>query len=106
MRGEREGYLDLAGRGVLGRIELREEPDCRGPHPGDPSVELLFIDSAHEREAVLAAFRAWRDALAPGAVVVFHDYGHPEYPGVREAVLELGLEGGAERGGVFVWGVG
>jgi hypothetical protein len=62
----------------------------------------LFIDSEHEREPVLAAFAAWRDALAPGAVVVFHDYGHPQYPGVREAVRELGLQG-SERGGLFVW---
>jgi hypothetical protein len=51
---------------------------------------------------VLAAFAAWRDALAPGAIVVFHDYGHPQYPGVREAVSELSLSG-EEVGGVFVW---
>ena len=51
---------------------------------------------------MLRAFAAWRGALAPGAIVVFHDYGHPAYPGVREAVNELGLRG-SERGGVFVW---
>ena len=31
--------------------------------------------------------------LAPGAAIVFDDYGHPDYPGVREAVQELGLDG-------------
>jgi predicted O-methyltransferase YrrM len=102
VRAERERYLDLAGARVRERIELRAEPDVRGPHVGDPPVALLFIDSEHEREPVLAAFAAWRDALAPGAVVVFHDYGHPDYPGVREAVQELGLQG-SERGGLFVW---
>ncbi len=51
---------------------------------------------------MLAAFAAWRDALAPGAVVVFHDYRHPDYPGVRDAVRELALDG-YEVGGVFVW---
>jgi predicted O-methyltransferase YrrM len=102
VRPERMAYLKLAGAHARERIELRAEPDTRGPHLGDPPVELLFIDSEHAREPVLAAFGAWRAALAPGAVVVFHDYRHPEYPGVREAVQELGLEG-SERGGVFVW---
>jgi predicted O-methyltransferase YrrM len=103
LRPEREDYLRIAGMEARRRIELREEPDTRGPHAGDPPVELLFVDSSHEREAVLGAFGAWRGALAGGAAVVFHDYGHPSYPGVREAVGELGLAGGVERGGVFVW---
>jgi predicted O-methyltransferase YrrM len=102
VRPERDAYLRLAGESVRERIDLRPEPDSRGPHAGDAPVQLLFIDSLHEREAVLAAFGAWRHSLAAGAVVVFHDYGHPDYPGVREAVLELGLAG-TESGGVFVW---
>jgi predicted O-methyltransferase YrrM len=101
-RAERESYLDLAGPAARERIELRAEPDTRGPHHGDPPAELLFIDSEHERQPVLAAFAAWRHALAPGAVVVFHDYAHPDYPGVRQAVVELGLDG-LQVGGLFVW---
>jgi len=46
--------------------------------------------------------RAWRAALIPGAVVAFHDYGHPEHPGVRDAIPELGLAG-AETNGIFIW---
>ena len=102
VRPQREAYLDLAGQEVRARIDLRAESDSHGPHAGDPPVQLLFIDSQHEYEPVLAAFRAWRDALAPSAVVVFHDYTHPDYPGVKEAVAELGLSG-RESGGVFVW---
>lgn len=102
VRTERDAYLALAGRSARERIGLRAAPDTRGPHAGDPPVELLFIDSEHAREPVLAAFAAWRDVLAPGAVVVFHDYGHPDYPGVRDAVDELGLDG-SELGGLFVW---
>jgi predicted O-methyltransferase YrrM len=101
-RPEREVYLDLAGVGVRDRVELRDEPDSLGPRPGDPPVQLLFVDSSHEREPTVAAFRAWRDALAPGAVVVFHDHGHPDYPGVRQAVADLKLSG-RETGGLFVW---
>jgi predicted O-methyltransferase YrrM len=102
VRSERAAYLKLAGTSARERIELRAEPDSRGPHVADAAPELLFIDSEHERRPVLDAFAAWRHALAPGAVVVFHDYAHPRYPGVREAVGELALQG-SERGGLFVW---
>jgi len=100
-RTERAAYLRLAGPAGA-RVELRALPDSAGPQPGDPPVQLLFVDSSHEREATVLAFRAWRNALAPGAVVVFHDFGHPSYPGVRQAVADLGLSG-EQVGGVYVW---
>jgi predicted O-methyltransferase YrrM len=102
VRAEREAYLELAGAGVRARIELRAEADEAGPRPGDAPVELLFIDSSHERAPTVAAFRAWRSALAAGAIVVFHDHANPEYPGVREAVEDLELAG-ETRGSMFVW---
>jgi predicted O-methyltransferase YrrM len=102
VRPQREAYLGLVGSSARERIELRDQPDSQGPQPGDPPVQLLFIDSSHDRDSVLAAFRAWRGALAPGAIVAFHDYDHPDYPGVRQAVAELELAG-RESGGLFVW---
>lgn len=66
------------------------------------AVDLLFIDSSHTREATLQEWHAWRPRLAPGALVVFDDHGHPEFPGVAEAVRELGLDGHVEAG-MFVW---
>jgi predicted O-methyltransferase YrrM len=102
VRPEREVYLNFAGTGVRKRIDLRYEPDSVGPRPGDPPVQLLFIDSSHDRESVVTAFGAWRAALAPDAIVVFHDYSHPDYPGVRRAVADLDLSG-QEDVGVFVW---
>jgi hypothetical protein len=44
----------------------------------------------------------WRDALESGAVVAFHDYDHPDHPGVREAIASLQLLG-QKCGGLFVW---
>ena len=44
---------------------------------------------------------AWRPVLAPGATVAFDDYANPDYPGVREAIAELGLAG-ERRGAMFV----
>ena len=101
VREMRERYLSLAGS-ARERITFVELPGESGPLPGSPPVELLFIDSSHEREATLAEFGAWRDALAPGAIVAFHDYDEPAYPGVTEAVRELGLEGEV-FGHLFVW---
>jgi predicted O-methyltransferase YrrM len=102
VRPQREAYLGLVGSSARERIELRDQPDSQGPQPGDPPVQLLFIDSSHDRDSVVAAFRVWRSALAPGAIVAFHDYDHPDYPGVRQAVAELELAG-RESGGLFVW---
>jgi predicted O-methyltransferase YrrM len=98
----RAHYLALAPE-AAGRIEFVAAAGAEARDPGGP-VELLFVDSTHEREPTLAEFRAWRPRLAPGAVVAFHDYGHPEFPGVAEAVEELGLQG-ERRGGMLVWTV-
>lgn len=54
-----------------------------------PPVGLLFVDADHQARSVRADYRAWRPHLAPGAVVVFDDYGTPRNPGVEVAVREL-----------------
>jgi predicted O-methyltransferase YrrM len=100
VRPERERYLGLAGARARGRIELVAAPGERGPRPGQ-RVELLFVDSSHDREDTVREVEAWRGALAPGAIVALDDYDHPDYPGVREAVAELGLRG-EQAGTLFV----
>lgn len=97
----RDRYLGLVAPSVRRRIEFVPAPGSRAAAGSGP-VEMLFIDSTHEREGTLAEFRAWRERLEPGAVVAFHDYGHPEFPGVAQAVAELGLDGEV-HGGLFVW---
>ena len=101
-RPAREIYLGLAGADVRGRIELRRTGGEAPPLAGDGGVVFLFIDGAHGRAETVAAFGAWRRALADDALVVFHDYGDPAYPGVAEAVAELGLRGEV-RGRCLVW---
>jgi predicted O-methyltransferase YrrM len=98
----RPRYLELVPAGVRKRIELVEvfgEPGAAGR--AEP-VDFLFIDSSHDRAETVATFRAWQPHLAPGAVVAFHDYGHPQYPGVAEAVEDLGLDGRVD-GDIYVW---
>jgi predicted O-methyltransferase YrrM len=99
-RPERELYLGLVAAAVRERVRFVCAAGGDGPKPEWP-VELLYIDSSHAREETLRELASWTPALAAEAVVVLDDFGHPEYPGVREAVEELGLEGEA-RGGLFV----
>ncbi len=63
---------------------------------------LVFVDSAHDRASTVATVHAWRPALTPGGVMAFHDFDHPDWPGVREATETLGLRGDVV-GGLFVW---
>lgn len=57
----------------------------------DQPVELLFIDGAHEYEAVNEDFELWFPKVVEGGVVAFHDVA-PNWPGpvrvVRESVYK------------------
>lgn len=89
---ERSAYLELVSPDVRARITCIGAAGSSGP-PAGLEVELLYIDSSHARDETIAEFAAWRPALVPGAVVVFDDYLHPDYPGVRAAVEALALDG-------------
>jgi predicted O-methyltransferase YrrM len=101
VRPERTRYLGLLRLRDRSRIALHtvRAEDVR---PDAGSAGFVFIDCAHDRVTTSAAFRAWQPAVAPGGVAAFHDYDHPDYPGVREAIEELGLAGEV-RGGLFIW---
>jgi predicted O-methyltransferase YrrM len=100
LRPERERYLGLVAPAVRDRIEFVHAPGSRGPlDPG--AVDLLYVDSSHEREATIAELEAWRPVLRPGSLIIFDDYLHPRYPGVREAVQALGMQG-TQRGTLYV----
>ena len=93
-------YLRLVPVDVRRRVTLviaRGDEGSRDNHP----VELLYVDSAHQRDDTIREIEAWRPVLRDGAVVALDDYAHPDFPGVREAVEQLQLDG-EERAGVFV----
>ncbi len=98
----RERYLRLVKPTVRARIHFRTGPGADGPSELTP-VGLLYIDSSHEREETISSFRAWEDVIEPGGVVAFHDYANPRWPGVTEAVAELGLVGDRPAPVLFVW---
>jgi hypothetical protein len=98
VRGHRDAYLALLPRSARERLRLVQAPGSEGAAAGPAGVDFLFVDSSHDRAATVEEIRAWRPQLAPGARVALHDYGNPAYPGVAEAVTELGLGGRAEGG--------
>lgn len=65
-------------------------------------VDFLFIDATHDLESTRDAFLAWQGRLSEHAVVAFHDFNDPQWPGVTQAIQELGLRGHA-RDHLFVW---
>lgn len=98
---QRAAYFALADADSRRRVLLVEGRGEEAEPPPEP-VDLLYIDSNHEREIVRRSFERWRDRIACGGFVAFDDYVNDNYPGVREAVSELGLEGRIV-GRVFVW---
>jgi predicted O-methyltransferase YrrM len=99
-RPERERYLRLVSRRDRDRVVFVTAPGADGPRGTEP-VDLLYIDSTHDREGTIHEIQAWRPVLGPDAIVVLDDYAHPGFPGVREAVQELNLVG-EQRGTMFV----
>jgi predicted O-methyltransferase YrrM len=99
----REQYLSLIPASVRSRIEFVDALGVDGAERFSGTADLVFIDGSHDRDATIAHMEAWRPRVAPGGVVVFHDYGNESWPGVAEAVRELGLTGETPGGSLFVW---
>lgn len=53
--------------------------------------DFLFIDGDHNAEVLRRDMLAWLPKVAPGGVVLFHDYGHERWPAVRALVDRLEL---------------
>jgi predicted O-methyltransferase YrrM len=100
-RPQRQRYLELVSPEVKARIELITAAGSAGPGDNRP-VDLLYIDSSHERDQTIAEVHAWQQYLRPGALVVFDDYANPDYPGVRDGIEALSLEG-HHRGKLFIY---
>jgi predicted O-methyltransferase YrrM len=72
----------------------------------DGAYALVFIDGDHSYESVAADVAHFRDAIAPGGFLAFHDYSR-YWPGVRSVVQGV-LEGGefdfvSQRGGLIAF---
>jgi predicted O-methyltransferase YrrM len=100
-RPERERYLALVDAGTRKQVTFVSAPGSAGPMQNHLPVDLLYVDSSHGRAETIEEMSVWRPVLGAGALVIFDDYGHPDYPGVREAIDALRLTGRA-HGALFV----
>jgi predicted O-methyltransferase YrrM len=103
-RPEREWYLELVNPETRRRLKFVDAAGDDGPRDSG-IVDLLYIDSTHDRDDTMREVQVWRHVLGDGSLVVFDDFAHPEYPGVEEAVRCLGFNG-KQRQGLFLHRVG
>jgi predicted O-methyltransferase YrrM len=99
-RPEREWYLRLVSQGTRRRVTFVGASGDEGPRESG-TVDLLYIDSSHQRDDTIREVEVWRPALREGSVMLFDDFAHSEYPGVAEAVRHLELMGEQRRGLFF-----
>lgn len=55
----------------------------------DWPVDMVFIDGDHRYNTVVKDIKKAYELLRPGGLICGHDYGHPAWPGVKQAVDEL-----------------
>jgi len=76
--------------------------DSRTAEPPPRPCELVFVDGDHSYEGAHADYQRWRELVAPGGSILFHDavdthgYGN-HYAGVVELMGEVGADPELER---------
>ena len=55
----------------------------------DRAFDMIFLDAMHTKEEVRADILRWVPRLRDDGILAVHDYGHQNYPGVKQAVDEL-----------------
>jgi predicted O-methyltransferase YrrM len=69
-----------------GRAELsRTTSLAKAAETAPASIDCVFIDGDHRKDAVLADIDAWFPKVKPGGFLIGHDW---KWPSVREAVTE------------------
>lgn len=76
-----------AGRVVPMRCTFREAQPQILAQIGR-TVDLVFIDGDHRFETCVDDIAGALDLVRPGGMVAGHDFGHPDWPGVRRAVTQ------------------
>lgn len=51
--------------------------------------DFIFIDAMHTYEEVRLDLLRWRAHVNPGGILAMHDYGHHDFPGVKQAADEI-----------------
>jgi hypothetical protein len=51
--------------------------------------DIILIDADHSYESTKQDIELWRERLSPEGILVGHDYGTDQFPGVTKAVVEI-----------------
>lgn|SRR3990167_3222862 len=86
-----------AGRVVPVRGLVKDVLDLLEP------ADLVFLDGDHRYENVLRELGMFGKLLKPKGVLSGHDYGHPSWPGVKQAVDEVFGPEGTKHCGQIWW---
>ena len=52
----------------------------------DETLDFVYLDADHSETGVLADLCAWASKVRVGGVIAGHDYGHPDFPGVKRSI--------------------
>ena len=52
----------------------------------DVKLDFVFIDARHRYEDLFTDIYLYKTLIRPGGMISGHDYDHPSYPGIKQAV--------------------
>lgn len=64
-------------------------------------LDFVFIDAKHTYENLYTDIYLWKQHVRKGGIIAGHDYDHPSYPGIKQAVDKHFKNVNIEDG--FVW---
>ena len=71
------------------RVELlRQASDIAQDRFVSESIDIVFIDAEHTYSGVKQDIEIWESKVRKGGVIAGHDYDHPNFPGVKNAIDE------------------
>ena len=72
------------------RYHLMHMPSLRGASFfNERSLDVVFIDGLHTYRGVKDDLAAWAPKVRERGLLLFNDFGHRNFPGVKQAVLEF-----------------
>lgn len=82
-------WLNVMRQNKLSNVSIRCNANTALKQLQIKNAGLVFIDSGHSYEDCKLQFENILDNLDSGCIVAYHDYGHRNYPGVKQYCDEI-----------------